>query len=778
MPETSGNPLKIKFEKAQYLFRVYHTPITESDVFRLKGEFPANPYQLNPWTQGYELNHNDHLFSIPATTEAIVDTANRLAYAEALLYVESKIHFIAVWQVESAQRITKGSPTVILTPWATYPDQDYQPSDGTYLFWQLGAVPAGPAAHEPLFYQVNDLRGTFASFDLIPYPETYYIADRFIVLDVARQTASGPASKQWFKGVLGIDDYYFDHNGVIKLVPFGSACLTRFEWFQATLEEMKYTHSGWTLNPDGSIKLGTLKLTKRVANLAIDAAQRRRMFLQRSATVEKVYKLWWETVMYIGDSLRWTEQDGFPRYVNLSYGEGYEQFNYPFAHCDTVLIRRVLDAVAWFLNVLAIASGSDSLATFAPARGGMSQQYYYNRVIDYLNGNEWTTEPEFETVPELATSISFETFWALQDLLGAVWRKMYDYSRAGDFTYDGRVQAHGYSPEIEALYSVKVHNAWATNYETAQGHCQAMFSLLFTWQYQYQPYEATRNPQPVDDYKTRVHHENVYSEFGKEYRQRDANTKAARLEGRINEEVPHFTPPRTWSVTIPMPAVEAQLSAAIKAAEIAAYNAKLAQIADDREAARQARAAKHEQERQALLAQIESGGGANPLDPWDHRNWERKSFWLTPIHENDVIEFAANALNTPDEATVAEEVFHLNPKIINGLRRLEPLIKGVKDVVYPHHMVREVITRSLVKRAVKEVGKNYISYAEDKIKSAEKDRVLKDYGAENPAWQPREFWPQDEPDITVDTVPDDPFISSSTDFGGGGSGGGGGEAKW
>jgi hypothetical protein len=305
-----------------------------------------------------------------------------------------------------------------------------------------------------------------------------------------------------------------------------------------------------------------------------------------------------------------------------------------------------------------------------------------------------------------------------------------------------------------------------------------MFSLLFTWQFQYKPFEETRNAAASDNYKTIQKDETVYSEFDQRFRQLYNTVKAPKLTGRINQDVPRFAPWRTWAVHIPMPDAETQYAAAVKQAEVDAYNAKMAAIAAKRAQQKAEREARHEAERQALLDEIAGPNGANPLDPWDHRNWSRKQFWITPIHPDDVREFASNALDTPEESVVAEEVFKLNPKIVNGYRRLEPAINAVRDVVYPHRRFRRAINSTLIRRLLIRGRDRYKEYALDEIKENGPDRIKEALGFDTGPPEGRQFWPGNEPPLSPENPGYDPFDSTQNDFGGGTSGGGGAGRTW
>lgn len=778
MPTVTGNPVEVTLQKAQYLFRVYHSPITSVSYPYFKGMMQENGDPQSFGAFGREPLHNDHLLSVPMTDSEIIDAANRLVYAEAVLYVDSQIWFVVVWLVEEGKPINKESPVVVLTHWKS---REFSSNDQEYVTNHNNL--AEPRCLPPSTYVSNwalqdlGLQG-FQSYNLTPIEGDNSITDPFMVLDVARQTDGGRMRHQWFKGVLTPQDFYFDKNGHLNLVPFGSACLTRFPWFQSILETMNYTHSGWTLNADGSITEGNVALTERIANLAVDAAQQRRMFFFRNPTLIRVYEAWWRTVTLVGYYVNSIEMGGWPEYYNVKNFMGEPDARFPYAWCQTLLTYHLINIVQWFVNVLAVASGSNVLATFMPFETAITQQAYYETIVNYLNGGTYNGVPIFEPVAEYEESISYTSIGGIQDLLGVVIQRLNDYFRSGLFNPDGSYRFNIPMNDLEAYRLVAVHNNWASQYQSTQGHCQAMLSLLFTWQFQYKPVEKKRNSAASDFYKTHHKTEKEYSQHGKHYQTLSDTTKAARLEGRINEEIPIFAPPRSWSVTIPLPNAQELHDQAQAAYERQLYAEKLAAAEARKAAIKAARAARHEAEMDALIEEIEGPNGANPNDIYDNRNWRRKKFWLTPIHEDDVVEFTANALNVPDEVTVAEEVFHLNPKIVNARKRLEPAISAVRNVAYPHLIVRNAIKSTLIKRTVKEAGKNYLTQAEDEVKSDGQSRVLKEFGAENPEFEPRQFWPQDEPPVDENGNPPSTWKSGENDFGGGESGGGGAERPY
>jgi hypothetical protein len=398
------------------------------------------------------------------------------------------------------------------------------------------------------------------------------------------------------------------------------------------------------------------------------------------------------------------------------------------------MVNRICSAAAFFLNALAIASGSNVLASYAPHWSNYTQDEVWSQAGNYLYGEVVFQSGDYEIVPEMEESISYESFAAMQDLIGAVWGKMHEYTRAGDFGANGVIAVHGHTLKVQALFSVIMHNNWARHYEGTQGHLQAIFSLLFTWQFQYKPYEPKRNPAQVDTYKTIVKTGRVTSQYNKRFWELYNSVKMPELQGRIMTDVPRFAPWRTWQVEIPFPDVETVYQEAVRQEEIDRYNAKMAAIKQEREDFITERGLRYQEWLKKRLKQIKD---------------------------------ANNALDTPSEIDVAADVFNLSPRVKNGLKRLEPVVGIVKDVVYPHRILRRGIKSTLVRRVVITAKNKSKKIALDELKKNAKDRVFDALDPNASRYEERDFWPDGDETPNFTIPPYDPYVLPPEGSGGG-----------
>lgn len=780
MPVIYSPVASITTEPAQYLFRVYRQPITRTDVRRLEGADALSDFENPGVASGYELNYDDHLFSIPPTTEAIIDTANRLAFAMSLLCVGDAIPFVVVWLVESGKGIDRATPVTVLNPWQSR-ELRHRHDDYVQLRKQMapGAEPQGPYRWTAL-EDVEHWDNAFKSYDLLPPDYPTEIPDAFVVLDVARATVRGRNRHQWFKNVLTKQDYFFNEKGQLFLTSFGSCSLARFPWFQATLEGMQWTHSGYDVTLDGRLILGNEALTERVANAAVDAAQMRRMFLRRSLVHKEVLRQWWHAMNALSYGLRqieaagWAGPAGHPAFPpDGSYVYWTQVPTWGVSYC--------LSAIVDFLNVLWIATGSNQLALWLPFTTFTTEEQEFTRISQLLFGQvasaTWT--PPYLLEDE--DSPTHEIALAMQDLAASVLRVLWKYAATFQQLGDDHLFNRPPLSDTYLLGKAARENIYAEQYETVQGDLQAIMALMCSWQFAFHPDEPTRATWPTKLYKTKWEYQRIAYDFDQFEEQAAVGARFPDMSGRINDEVPVFAPPRTWAVTLINPQAANLYNEAKQRDQQAALAAARAAETARLEAAKAIRRAALQQQLEQLQSSTSLAGHPNPLDPYDWRNYMSKKWWLTPIAADDIPQFYHNMHDTPDAIDTAEDVFNLSPKVVNGLRRIEPLIDFVQDIENPHRVFRRALKNLTWKKVRKIVGDATLHYIEYKAKQ-DIDEIQKDLNPTPPTgFQPRDIWPDDQPlpdappphqAVPVHTPP--PYLPGS----GGGTGGGGGGSLW
>ncbi len=734
----SGSPVTLTTAPAQYLFRVYHRPITSCAVDSFKVRPLAKGYNNDLKYTGFELNYNDHLFSLPPTEENLADTANRIAYSESLLYVNDEIYFVCVWLVETGKSIDQQTPVAVYHPFYS------QESKVWFEGWineRVTRTRGYADNNTPIYGDVlysGSTYGFFKTFDLcLGDPETN-IYDPFIVLDVARNTTKGRSRHEWYYNCLGVNDYRQDVKGQFYLTNFGVAKNQRFQWFQATLEAMEFTHSGYAINQNGSIFLDREAVTKRIANGAVNAAQRRRMFVLRNPTVEKVWQKWHETVNTVSKLLHIQDISAWPRLVSIPIanqpGDAVE-----FMECDARWIYQIALHVKEFVNYIAIWSGDDGFPIVLPNEDKAKLALLFSSFFTDGFGNS----ASFEPVTIYHSDEHEEINIALIDLTWKILDACLSYFEKVDPRVPYSPVAGGYYLYPGAAAIAKPRNDFAAIYEELQGDCIALQALLFSWQFTFHPVEQTRNPAGVDDLKTGAWNGLQNWSNGLHYvAADDPPHEAARLNERLMGIVPIMASNRLWGVVIPPDTARAAYDRQQLLDEIAAAAAARQRIKDEREAQRSAKVAEKRADLAAQQAELTANpSGANVTDIYDWRNWSNRKWWTRQFSNEEAVHFVINALDTPKLSNYAQDVFHASPRVVRTIKRIEPLIYAVKDVIIPIQGIKNVAGKIILKRIAKRAGVRYAKREVKEVSRGVVSHVTEVVSGSAPVYEPRQIWP-------------------------------------
>ena len=732
---------EIQTDSAQYLFRVFHTPITATTFNRhlvAERHTGAGVYGLG---DSRVLNYNDYLFSLPMTSEKIIEAGSRLAHAESVLYINSRIHFIAVFMVEANRPISASTPCCVLHPWNSTELRSSQDFVLDYRPARISDNFAVSRASHGWIYTNSVEEGSFASYDLIGSNAGFGILDSFITLDVARECAKGACRHQQFFAVLGLGDYYFDFKGNLHLTECGALMRCRFPLYQEILRGLEYSHCGYKLRTDGSVERSTVALNNRVANLAIDAAQDRRFFAFQSRELSELYRVFYELCLNVGQLLRQHEIAGFSEIHYIPENRFGTHPALPYTKVNLEYLNLALTKIAYFVNYVAIACGSNTLLIASPDMNDAAMEMLFYGFVQHISLPDESTGMVLNPIAEYADSTSWSVLLSMADLLGSVWNKMrinYRNGQAFAVNANGEIAPSNLQ---EAFAFIEAQNLEASQFEEMQGDVLALYNLMFVWQFTFKPVRPTRNPAGNDDYKTAKIEKAARHQMQKDHDSACLNISFPRDWDRFNNTLPLFSQYAIWTPYIVPFDADSTLAQINLNALIAEFEAL---IRERNEAARQAaanRARERADEQAARQAEAAARAGANPLDVWDWRNWSNKDWWLTPVAVNDIPAFVGYAADTPSEIDAINDILHFPKKTVQITKRVELVIDAVRVLLVPETVLRDVLKTPQFRHLLKDVREQSEGHWKAKIEGAVKRHVLDDLEGTAPQYEARQFWP-------------------------------------
>jgi hypothetical protein len=725
-------------QPAQFLFRVYHNLIREYEPG------PLGHYIDNTGNEHYrplEISYTDHLFSMPADTETLVRMASQLAYADACLLVKQAVNFVVVWLVEAGKPVDSSTPVTVFHPFLNA-------RCGYYYNVQYSAH-VGAAAPDPLDQQLPnggrwaDNYGPtgFLTYNLTN-PNTYAAAirfrrDAFSAVNIARGCETGRAKLQFIKGPICWDDFYIRRNGNWVLNVFGTLYKTRFPFWAEVIEGLPYTHSGWSLKVDGSIHRGRIALTDRVCNGVSRMAQQWRMFKRRKPALNSTIYFWQLTAEQVMRQFRLNEllADPVQASVEAPIGSGVY-----ISHTviNTSHIVNAMRLLVDFLNLQAIASGSETLILEWPFTSDAAQEGHYNQAKNKLLKPGTAFEPWMSKGATEQAAIVM----SMVDLLGGVMDNLTQFS-LNVMAAQTAIYPTGPLGQVMRQAAISnTYNAFALVWPTLQGDVLAVFGLLMSWQLTWDVYEKTRGKDAADVLREPGPQPDRWKDIFEETIDRSAHIDAPHLDGRFSWDLPEFAPFRIWDVDVQPSNINTAQLAALKQQSLAALQANLLSIRQAEAQRKAARRIQRDAEIADLKAKFTLEGTANPNDPWDYRNYTNSKWWTTPIKHGSELEFVARALDTPDEIEEAKSLFGLHEKVDGRIKRIEPIINRVKELTIPQIVLRDILKDHTLHHLVYDLVKDIVLEQVDDYIGGVKTTIYKTVAGPGTGYSPRQFWPQ------------------------------------
>jgi hypothetical protein len=630
----------------QYLFRLYHRPITE--VFRDWSN--VLEYNIQLTLNQFEIAYTDYPCSLPETTAHLSHQASMLAHCDALLTIQSEIWMIVVWQLSDEHGADYTTPVIVVHP---YLDSNLAPP----LFDQMESGQWLPSLDFPGESQERDgslyqrTGGGYHSYFLYDPSHgpgnNYQFPDPWLVANIARDTVRGRYQLQMVKRAIAVEDYFLsrDRNYVLNMT--GSLAATRFPLWKAAMESIPNGHSGYSVNSDGKLIGQPQALTRRTLNGVSNLAQQRRMFIRRQWAVSTVGGEWYITQKKFLAWMWFNDQYGYQT------AETSGNFTMPDGSTATltstvVPVTFMQQNLAWivdFLNLVNVAQGDTGLSLALPGLSEAELQAEYSAVLEKLRGPDGVVSRY--ALAKLGPHV--EIFRHAVDLTASIIERI--------SAFRTLVQQYSSSPnggtqqqqfEHANLY-VSILNNFALRWPALVADFYSVFCLLCTWQLTWNVSERTRGVDADDVLRNKAY------PYTPKWQRRFLSTGRVNIEAPPNIESflatarPHFVPFRTWDVTLydsgyDRQAIEFRLQEINEAASQWMQNQL--NLQQQRQSDRNAAAAAYVAEKKAEWRRLNL---PKPDDVWDYRNYTSLEWWKQKGQEPLNVEFALRAVNVPNE---------------------------------------------------------------------------------------------------------------------------------
>jgi hypothetical protein len=630
----------------QYLFRLYHKPITEefrdwSDVLEFNIQLTLNQF---------EIAYTDYPCSLPETTVDLSHQASMLAYCDALLTIQDEVWMIVVWQLSDEHGADHTTPVIVLHPYLD-PNLAPQRVDGgdiTQYFpsfdyeGQFNPDPDGTGQGTGSGYPSYSLYDpTHTPNNNLQFPDPWTVAT------IARDVERGRYQQQMFKRAIAVEDKFLstDRNYVLNMR--GSLAKTRFPLWSAAMESLPNGHSGYSVNRDGKLVGQAQALTRRVLNGVSNLAQQRRMFIRREWAVSTVAREWHITQKKFLAWFWFNDQWGY-QMPELS-----RNFTLPdgttVAITSTVVpIYYLQQNLAWlidFLNLVNVAQGDTGLALALPGLTGAELQDEYSAILAKLRGPDGVVS----RYSLAAITAHVGTFRHAVDLTTHIMQRIVQF-RSDLQNYEASPSGGTEQEQFErANIYATILNDLALDWPGLVAEFYSIFCLLCTWQLTWNASEKTRGSGADDVLRNKSY------PYVEKHLRRFLSTGRRDIEQPpdmnyfLSTERPHFVPFRTWDMFLYTTGYDAGsldfvLQGILERAQQQRDQAEM--LRQQREQARAAAAADY-------LARTRADRLArtlpNPDDVWDYRNYTSLNWWKEKGQEPLNLEFTLRSLDVPNE---------------------------------------------------------------------------------------------------------------------------------
>ncbi len=637
----------------QYLFRLHHNPIFENGprwTDMLEDDFLLTHNQL-------ELHHSDFLVSLPETSPDLIQQADMLAYAQAIITIRAPVWAVAVFQLSDSQDADNTTPVIVLHPYRDFKlapkDISNNPDDRYFPAFNY-------PGYNPLDPELNNyglLGSAFASYALHTWPDQQpyqYFPDPWVVAVVARNRERGRTQLQFIKKAIDWTDYFTAADGGLVLHDKGTLARTRFPLWKTAIESLPYGHSGYAFNRQGRLSAQPIALSTRVLNGVSNMAQQRRMFIRRNYAISTIMTEWFITGKKMMAWFWWNDHHGWA--TPLTFSWGYVPYGWAG---DTSGMAGNLTAtdVPWpylagnlqfvidFLNLVNVAQGDTGLIISLPGKSAVELEQQYQDVLNRLRDSDGVVRRY--AVRNLTTH--HEILRHMVDLVAHIIGEIMDYRTAFQQWNETPNPQDPPGQLQRAAAGVQIVNDFAVKWTGLVTDFYSVMCLIFSWQLTWDVAEPTRAPTGEAPIRNR---ETPYRSKANQYlAYLPKKFPPVQLDPQndFGSRRPQFAPYRTWDVELYDSGFEEQYAGAQAEQRRQAAQQYFTQLAQEQLAREQASRAAQAAYLADWKAERQRRQDANPDDVWDYRNFSSLDWWKQKAQEPMSVEFALRSINIPNE---------------------------------------------------------------------------------------------------------------------------------
>ena len=732
---------------AQYLFRVYHTPLR--GYFHSTSHFPHE--QADAGVLQFEVTHSDHLTTLPGETSDLSHNASALAFADAAIGLRFEVWGVAVWQVHDDRPVNEGTPVAFFHPWISRglsPDAQLLEGEWRELDQQPGTG-AAISYHEDDEGDRNGLGAGFATYDLISSHDIglYRRAwgEPWMACCVARAVESGRYKLQMLTRCVSPDDIYRSPANTLVLSTKGTLYNTRFPFWRQAVENLPYAHSGWRLNPDFSISRREIALTDRVCNCVSDLAQQRSMWLRRPKAVRRVARAWYETVRKLMVWF-WSNQEHHePRRFNNTYQYFRPDPNNPNegawingwfteTHVRHDLMKAATEIVCDFVNMVAVATANPTLLLYPRSWGDPPPAVRFYAVQQQLR----VGSNPIQYIGVKGRTQQHQILRAICDQTASIMERVAAFERAvAALPWSGSFGAQIGPREVARRRErAKLYNDFALTWPELQADLLGVLGLLMSWELTWDVAERTSATRAEDAMR------NVFHPQGQRYvnlpTRQPVVKRAPDVGGRLAYDFPYFSPFRLWDVPT---ADDNEEQSEIdeerqrKAADDAAEKRRIEREEEER---RQLRRARQQERINQLRADWMREHVPNPNDPWDYRNWTSRDWWERGWMKPADTEFYVRFAQTPLDINLAGA----RPR--RARRKEGGPLKGWTldaELYNPAPVRKNAIAWPVIRRVLVRTAREITEEVLEEAATEAFERLADQLNNSDVTYSPRQLWP-------------------------------------
>jgi hypothetical protein len=630
----------------QYLFRLYHRPITEE--FRDWSNVLQDNIQLT--LNQFEIAYTDYPCSLPETTVDLAHQASMLAYCDALLTIQSEIWMIVVWQLTDEHGADHTTPVIVLHP---YLDSNLAPprfdgGDSTQYLPSFDFDGESLELNGDLYQRTGNGYHSYFLYDPTHGPgNNYQFPDPWTVANVARDTERGRYQLQMFKRAIAVEDYFLSQERNYVLNMAGSLASTRFPLWQVAIESLPNGHSGYSVNPDGKLVGQPQALTRRTLNGVSNLAQQRRMFIRREWAVSAVASEWYITQKKFMAWMWFNDQGGFQT-AEVGGDIQMPDGTTVTLTATVVPVDFMQRNIAWivdFLNLVNVAQGDTGLIAALPGLTETELHNEYLAVLEKLRGKDGVVSRY--ALSTLTDHISI--FRHAVDLTTSIMQKIVAF-RIALRDYGAMEPTNTAQQQLDRVnVYVTILNNFAAQWPGLVADFYSVFCLLCSWHLTWNVRERTRGADADDVLRNKAY------PYTPKWQRRFLPVIKTNLEQPpdmvyfLSTARPVFAPFRTWDVALYNTGYEraaAELQEQQRQQAIAQKLQEQQQRAAAELAARQAQALAYRNEKRAEWQRLQL---PNPDDVWDYRNFTSLDWWRQKAQEPLNREFTLRAIDVPND---------------------------------------------------------------------------------------------------------------------------------